>query len=278
MKQLLTTTEWPPVFLFFGDRVTKQDKKWHTHTHTTMTPKCGNYLIKFTTFFFTFIFSTIHFWKHRCEWNFTENPRLMGVLSLDLFFRWFSLRIGIPWDENYHWVRTTILGEYVIEQGQANRHQQKPSTMTQKTSHSLSLGILAHLVRLGVYNHLRKASKSKVFRFHYNSQKVIGSLGHPSPVYIPFFTYGRGRGSLQPALAKVIFLAPPRQKIQVPIDPWWSKRQFFVAYYVAWLQKMAVHPWKTNMAMENHHFLLGDASSNDWFSIVMLVFLGGIIV
>jgi len=79
----------------------------------------------------------------------------------------------------------------VIEQGQASRHQQNPSTMTHKTSHSSSLGILAHLVRLGVYNHLRKAPKSKVFRFHYHSQKVIGSLGHPSPVYIPFFTSPR---------------------------------------------------------------------------------------
>ena len=41
---------------------------------------------------------------------------------------------------------------------------------------------------------------------------------------------------------------------------------------------MVVHPWKTNIAMENHHFLVGNASSNDWFSIVMLVFRGGIIV
>ena len=32
------------------------------------------------------------------------------------------------------------------------------------------------------------------------------------------------------------------------------------------------------MAMENHHFLVGDASSNDWFSIVMLVFRGGILL
>ena len=35
---------------------------------------------------------------------------------------------------------------------------------------------------------------------------------------------------------------------------------------------------KTNMAMENHHFELGDTSSNGSFSIFMLVFGGVMLV
>ncbi len=42
--------------------------------------------------------------------------------------------------------------------------------------------------------------------------------------------------------------------------------------------QQAVHstPLKTNMTLENHHFLIGDTCSNGCFSIVMLVF-GGVL-
>ena len=42
--------------------------------------------------------------------------------------------------------------------------------------------------------------------------------------------------------------------------------------------QQAVHstPLKTNTTLENHHYLIGDTSSNGCFSIVMLVF-GGVL-
>ena len=110
MKQLLTTTEWPPVFLFFGDRVTKQDKKWHTHTHNNDAQMWELphkvYYFFFHIHFFYNPFLEAQVWMKLYRKSKVDGSLIFGFVFQVIFFTdWDPMGWKLPLSSHHHFGR-----------------------------------------------------------------------------------------------------------------------------------------------------------------------------